>query len=382
MKKRLTAQAIVCLIMTVVLGMSCLFCGPHNKLSSLQNRIENLGIFGTSRKKSVIGQDGCTPIQVGDTMMWTFGDTIIGTWKGDLTVNATFEDSAVMKGMLSNTIAFTNIPDESTIQGLDFEFYHEKGSVAQFIKHLPGEDPSIWRFWAIDGIEIDGTVYVYYILVLIDKNLSKKENAGLPIRVKGVGIAEWKVPEKWHPGDPMAFRRTAKIFFEGEPVFGDAVIRRENHLFLIGHGPASKNKVPAFMARVPISSLKKRSGYEFLDAEGRWTPKIKSAAPIVDDVMGEPSLSYNEFMNEYLIIYCSLDGRIKFVSFNDFALIKNKRTAVIYMPPSLPSIPARPNLFYYSGKEIFSTGKALFAIYINPAIYQPMLLRIPYKYFQ
>ncbi len=180
----------------------------------------------------------------------------------------------------------------------------------------------------------------------------------------------------------MAFKRTARVFFEGEPVFGDAVVRRGNLLFLIGHGPAANNRVPAFIARVQISSLKNRSGYEFLDAEGHWSGKIKTAAPIADDVMGEPSLSYSSIINEYVVLYCSLDGKIKEVSFSDFNAIKNKKTAVIYTPPSLPFIPTRPRLDYYSGKEIFSTSRALYAIYINPAIYQPVLLRIPYHFLK
>jgi hypothetical protein len=380
--KRHTDGNITCLIMVAALSLSFLFCGSWDKISTQEPRIENMGIFGINRKQSVIGQDGCTPIPVGNTMMWTFGDTIIGTWKGDLTVNATFEDSAVMKGMISNSVAFTQIPDDTSIRNLDFTFYKEKGTVAQFIKNMPGEDPSVWRFWAIDGIEIEGTVYVYYIIVLIEKNLAKKENPGLPIRVKGVGIAEWKIPGGWKPGDPVNFKRTAKVFLEGEPVFGDGVIRRGNHLFLIGHGPAAKNRVPAFMARVPVSSIKKRASYEFLDADGHWTGAISAAAAVADDVMGEPSLSFNETIKEYIIIYCSLDGKIKTIQFNDFSLIRKKKTAVLYLPPSLPLIPARSHLAYYSGKEIYSTGRALYAIYINPAIYQPILLKIPYQCFR
>lgn len=381
-EKRPAVSTISFCIVTVALSLSFLFCASHDKLSYITDRIENLGIFGESRKKSVIGQDGCTPIELDDKMMWTFGDTIIGTWKGDLTVHSTFEDSAVMKGMISNSLAFTDIPVDSTIKDLEFTFYKEQGTVAQFIKPLPGEDPSVWRFWAMDGIKIDTTVYVYYMLVFIDRINKKKQETGLPIRVMGVGIAEWNVPDRWKPGDPVAFKRTARVFFEGEPVFGDAVVRRGNLLFLIGHGPAANNRVPAFIARVQISSLKNRSGYEFLDAEGHWSGKIKTAAPIADDVMGEPSLSYSSIINEYVVLYCSLDGKIKEVSFSDFNAIKNKKTAVIYTPPSLPFIPTRPRLDYYSGKEIFSTSRALYAIYINPAIYQPVLLRIPYHFLK
>ena len=366
-------------ILAIILGASFIFCAHPDALKHVQDRIQNLGIFGASRVKSVIGQDGCTPIRVGNYMMWTFGDTILGSWKGDLTVNSTFEDTAVMKSMISNSLAFTFVPDDDTIPDLDFQFYRERGEVAQFIKPFPGEDPAVWRFWAIDGIQIEGTVYVYYMLIYIDKNKPRRENA-LPIRVMGVGLAEWTMAPQWKPGDPISFKRSAKLFYEGEPVFGDAVIRHGEHLFLIGHGPASANRVPAFVARVRPAMIKKRSGYEFLMADGRWTASLRSAMPIAEDVMGEPSLSYNESLREYLVIYCSLEGHIKGITFTDFDVIKNKKTAVIYIPPSLPALPSRPHLAYYSGKEIFSTDRALYAIYINPAIYQPILLKIPYRY--
>ncbi|MBN2160033.1 MAG: DUF4185 domain-containing protein [Spirochaetes bacterium] len=340
--------------------------------------VKDLGIFGTSRKRSVLGQDGCTPIPIGNAMMWTFGDTILGTWKGELSSSATFEDSAVMKGMISNSLAFTRIPDDETIADLDFLFYKEEGTVAPFIKHNPGEDPSTWRFWAIDGILIGETVCVYYIIVKIDKSITVSESNPMPIRIEGVGLAEWRKPADWIPGDPVSFRRTVKLFSANEPVFGDSVIRHGDFLYLIGHGPAAGKRVPAYAARVPATSIRNRAAYKFLDDNGRWVAGIKNARPLFQDVMGELSLSYNERLGRYIIIYCSLDGMIKLAAFKDFPLVKSRETFIIYVPPTLPVIPSRPNLFYYSGKEILHTGRAIYAIYINPALYQPMLLKIPY----
>jgi hypothetical protein len=359
------------LYIILCLSLSCFFCFQPYK-------VENYGIFGESRKNSVIGQDGCTSIPIGNTMMWTFGDTILGTWKGYLSVSSTFEDAAVMKDMISNSLAFTSIPDDVRINNLNFIFYKEKGAVSQFIKPIPPEDPLIWRFWAIDGIKIENTVYVYYITIFIDKNATQNNKSFLPIRVMGVGLAEWRKPDAWKPGESVNFMRTVKLFHEGEPVFGDSVILHGDYLYLIGHGPAFEKRVPAYIARVSVSSLKKRSAYEFLDSMGGWTRNIKSANPIINDVMGELSLTYNEFLKQYVIIYCSLDGKIKSIVFPDFSQLKNKKAAVVYVPPPLPEIKSRPQLFYYSGKEIFHTQKAIYAIYINPAIYQPILLKIPY----
>lgn len=382
MIQRKNSLRIAGIIIIALNALSFLFCSTQATIDDLKGSVQNLGIFGESRIKSVVGQDGCTPIRIGNMMMWTFGDTILGSWKGEVTVNSTFEEAALMKGMLSNSLAFTGMPDDNNVRNLEFTFYREQSAVVQFIKPYPGEDPSVWRFWAIDGIEIDRTVYVYYIIVHIEKKDNSENRAEYPIRIMGVGIAEWHKPAAWKPGDPMHFTRSPLIFTEGEPVFGDAVVRRDDYLFVIGHGPASKTRVPAYVARVRIPSIKTRSRYEFLDSAGHWTRALVKAAPVMDDVMGEPSLSHNEILDKFIILYCSLDGKIKTVLFESFETIKNKKTAVIYIPPSLPAIASRRNLHYYSGKEIFSTSRAVYAIYIHPAIYQPILLRIPYSSFQ
>jgi hypothetical protein len=358
-------------VLAIILIFSFSSCGRNA-------RIENLGIFGENRKASVLGQDGCTPIPLNGIIMWTFGDTILGAWKGELTANSTFEDTAVMKGMISNSLAFTEVPDDRSIRNLAFRFYTTNGAVAQFIKTTQKEDPRVWRLWAIDGIKIDSTIYVYYIIVRIDKNITTKNAELLPIRVMGVGLAEWRMPAGWKPGSPVKFRRTVSLFREGEPVFGDSIMRIGDYLYLTGHGPSREGMVPAFIARVKVTAIRERGRYEFLDAGGKWSPRLDRAAPIVTDVMGEPSLMFNEHMRRYLFLYCSLDGRIKSIVFDDFRSALREKARVLYTMPRLPLIPSRDRLYYYSGKEVFQTRDAVYAIYINPAIYQPILIRIPY----
>jgi hypothetical protein len=342
-------------------------------------RIENLGIFGENRKASVLGQDGCTPIPINGIIMWTFGDTILGSWKGELNANSTFEDTAVMKGMISNSLAFTGVPDDDSINNLTFRFYTKKGSVVPFINTTPGEDPRVVRLWAADGIRIESTIYVYYMIVHINKITSPDKNGLLPIRVMGVGLAEWKMPRGWKPGSPVEFRRTATLFREGEPVFGDSVIRVGDYLYLSGHGPSRDGMVPAYIARVKASLIRIRNSYEFLDVNGNWSRRLDRAVPLAGDVMGEPSLMYNDLLKKYVFLYCSLDGHVKALVFENFRLAINNKSRIVYTPPRLPRIKSRGHLFYYSGKEIHQTANAVYAIYINPAIYQPILIRIPYS---
>lgn len=344
-----------------------------------KGKVENLGIFGLSRSQKVLGQDGCTPIPMGNIMMWTFGDTILGTWKGTLSLRSTFEETAIMKGMISNSLAFTEIPDDGTIKNLQFKFYEIDGRVAQFIKYNPGEDARILRLWPADGIRLGSTVYVYYYMILIGK-YGNSEGTGLPPLINlGTGIAEWEVPASWKTSDPVNFKRTVTIFSGKEPVFGDCVEKRGEYLYVIGRGFPVGGRTPAFIARVKASEIKNRKAYRFLDMNYRWSSEIGSLRPFFNDVAGELSLSYNEYLKKNIIIYCSLNGAIIYDAFNDYSMLKNTNARVLYAPAPLPRIKSRPLLFYYSGKEIFHTRNKIYAIYINPAIYQPILLEIPYS---
>jgi hypothetical protein len=118
-------------------------------------KVENLGIFGKSRLADVAGQDGCTPIPIDKKyVLWTFGDTIFGEWKGEVSVSMTFEDSARFKGMISNSLAVTEYPDDENILDLNFRFLKKRGKVTDFITPERKSDGAHCKIWAIDGIKI------------------------------------------------------------------------------------------------------------------------------------------------------------------------------------------------------------------------------------
>ncbi len=338
------------------------------------DRVENLGIFAEERKEAVIGQDGCTPVPVRDNLyFWTFGDTILGEWKGNLSVSATFEETAEMDSMLSNSLAFSEKPGDTNAEDLRLTFYRENGEITEFIKLRPGEDPHRTRLWAIDGIRLNDAVFVFYIQVSV-----VKDRSGVPFSVDGTGISRWDMPKGWTPGDRVNFRRLGLLFRGDEPTFGDAVIIKNSHLYLIGHRKERDGSVNACIARVAPEKIARRNGYEFLSAEGKWTGEVSSAGGFFGDVMGELSLSHNGRLGEFSIIYCSKGGIIRYVGFSGFDDIGTARSRVVYVPERLKPVKSRPFLFYYSGKEVFHTEDNIYAVYIHPSIYQPILIRIPY----
>jgi len=337
--------------------------------------VSNLGIFSIDRTRDVLGQDGCSSIKIDkNIMLWTFADTIIGKRTKKISVNSTFEEIGKMEGLLSNSIAFSDMPDDENIKTLKLFFYKKKGKVTQFINYKKGENPFKKRFWAIDGIKIQNKIYIFYMIV----NITRKKN--LPFVVDGIGIAKWRKPKNWSKGDAFSFRRVGKLFGKKYPTFGDAVFLKNNFIYLIGHKKV-KDKIYAYVSRVSKIDEKLLSwkNYFYLTKNGRWTKNFNNSVKLFGDIAGEPSISYNKILKKFVIIYCSRKGKIKFLAFKDFKNLKKIDPKVIYTPKKLPAIKNRSLYLYYSGKEIFATKNFIYAIYINPAIYQPILLKIPYS---
>ena len=333
-------------------------------------KTENFGIFGISRIATVAGQDGCTPVPLGNgTVLWTFGDTILGTWKRGLSLDTTFEKDGTFTGLLQGSAAFTDIPDDENVRDLKFRFITKNGKPVEIIGREKGDGR---RYWTVDGLRLGNSVFLYYMIM--DKDPSRRE---FPFRYSGMGLARWDMPVGWKPPDGVDFRKLGTIFNGNEASYGDSVIEREGYLYLAGH-LKNGNEISISIAKVRPEEIERREAYLFLTATGTWSGKSGEAARLFTDILGEPSLSYNENLQSYVIIYCGSGGKLKLVRFSDFSGLLSAVPSIVYEMPGLPEIKTRLFYFYYSGKEVFSTPRAIYAVYMNPAIYQPILVKIPY----
>lgn len=342
-------------------------------LFSCRPSIEPLGVFGPSRLKEVLGQDGVTPIPFDETCtLWTFGDTMLGSWKGGVSTSATFSEAANVRDMLSNSLAFTGPPKPGNVRELNFRFYKEQGRVAQFLKLKGGERPEYDRLWAVDGIRLGNRVYVYYLAIRIAKT-----GKPLDFGMRAVGIARWEPSAAWREGDRMSFTRLPDLFPGSHPAFGSCVMERGDYLYTVGHYTARDFSSPVKIARVRRTEIENGASYEFLAGDGGWVKDVSRAQAYLNDVMGECSLSYNEHLKSYVIVYCQVrTGNIVMVRFGDFGGLLRAGREIIYEPPRLLWKKGETQSWYYSGKEIFSSGNLLYAIYINPKEYQPYLLEV------
>ena len=348
----------------IVLLLALLSCAPE---------VAYLGIFGESRMRDVLGQDGVTPIALDDSItMWTFGDTILGAGRS-VTVYDTFDEGSDPTEMLSNSLAFTPRIASDNVEDLDFTFFKRGGKVVQFIEFRRGEDPRVDRLWALDGLRIDNAVYVYYLVIRITD-----PGRAFQFKLKAVGLARWEIPADWKMGDEVHFVRRANIFPDDYPGFGASVIQRGKYIYTVGQYTTEDLTSPIKVARVRVGRIEDPRAYEFLTRDG-WAGDIDLAEPFLGDVMGECSLTYNEYLKRYVILYCQLwTGRIVMVSFRRFSDLFSAQKREIFTMPELRSKDKR-KAWYYSGKEIFSEGRLIYALCINPLEYQPYLLRIKLK---
>ena len=358
---RLTALTVPVLVLLFLLS-----CAP---------KVEDLGIFAESRLQDVLGQDGVTSIPLSEKYtLWTFGDTILGSWKKDADPKAPFGERITMTAMLPNSLAYTRGMTAENLPNLKFTYHKEEGKVASFIKYKKGENPFRQRLWAFDGIRLGNRVYVYYGDIAIDD-----PTKALSFRMAGIGLARWDIPKNWTPEQGVNFVRLGHIFDGDGASFGSCVIERGGYLYLIGQYSTPDKKAPVKIARVLKEEVENGKAYRFLTADGRWVKNVEEAHPYLNDVAGECSLTYNEHLEKYIITYCQLpEGKIVVVPFKNFRDLKDASKEVLYTPPTLPPATGNQTPWYYSGKEVVNFGKTAYAIYINPIEYQPYLLKVTY----
>ncbi len=341
-------------------------------LSCSKPQVENLGFFAQNRGKSIVGLDGFSNIETkSGKVIWTFGDTILGEWKNPPTVNDTFENSAVMEKMIPNSIAVTEKLTENNISDLKFNFYSLNKN--KYPTELIREKYPVnhIRVWPLDGIELEGKIFLFYVKI---KLVADKNN---PFKIIANGIAEIKIDTSENTILKAETTSIKELNPPGMISLGDAVIKKDSFIYIAGRKTNNAGLPCIYFARTILQNFVNTDKYEYLSQDGTWLDKFSEAGTFFSPAAGEFSLSYNEYLKSYIVIFMGLDGILKTAVFSDFNKIGQEKN--IYTPQKLPKIDKRPFMFYYSGKEIFHSEKFIYAVFINPAVYQPVLIKIPYS---
>ncbi|MDT8286291.1 MAG: hypothetical protein RQ748_04190 [Elusimicrobiales bacterium] len=332
---------------------------------------ENFGVFAPSRLETVLGQDGVTPIPVTTPdgrrfLFWTFGDTILGDWKGPVVTTATvnFSDAADMKAMPPNTAAWTVVPSSAaSLAALEFNFFMKDGKVSQPIPYLDGEDPFVKRLWAAGGAQVKKDLYVYFMDIDLER-----EKGPMAFRPLGTGLAKTRIGKDFPPDD-IVFERVKGFSLPGF-IAGDGVVDRGRYLYLAARAARAgdANFDALCFLRVKKSRIEKASAYQRLLPSGKWGEG--EPALFFDDMGGEVSLTWDPAREEYTVFYMSSrEQAVKMMTFADFARLPRGAAAkTVYIPP------AKPGHLFYSAKEIWRDEERVHVVYMDPSVYQPVLV--------
>ncbi len=337
-------------------------------ISCSKPQVENLGFFAQNREKSIVGLDGFSNIETKNgKVIWTFGDTILGEWKNPPTVNDTFENSAVMEKMIPNSIAVTEKLSENNISDLKFNFYSYNKYPKEFIKE--NSYLKNIRVWPLDGIELENRIFLFYVKI---KLAADKDN---PFKIIANGLSEIKINIEENTISETQSNTIKELNPQGMISLGDSVITNGSFIYIAGRKSNPTGLPCIYFARTDIHNFINPDKYEYLSQKGNWKENFSNAGTFFSPAAGEFSISYNEYLKSYVVIFMGLDGILKSAVFSDFNKIGPEKD--IYTPQKLPKIDKRPFMFYYSGKEIFHSEKFTYAVFINPAVYQPVLIKIP-----
>jgi hypothetical protein len=265
--------------------------------------------------------------------------------------------------MPCNTLALSDVPEEEeNYKKLMFKFYPGAPAVSEFIKYRQGENPFITRLWADDGIQTDGGVYVFYM----EAAVTTENPSGF--KFIGTGLAKAKIPEN---AEISGFNFERVEFNTKDILLGDSVIEKDGYVYILGRisKKADGNLNALCAARVKAPQIEDLSAYEFLSRDGRWQKDEKGA--FFDDIAGEASLAYDEKTDTFRIVYMSgKTQEIKLVEFKNLKNLAQEPAAIrVYKPEP------KKDILYYSAKEIFHSKTAVHIIYMDPSIYQPILIK-------
>jgi hypothetical protein len=371
----------------------------------------------------VLGHDGAYSIPLKDgKVFWCFGDTLLGPErkeydpkKVDLT-EWCFNDPWAKKNirMISNSGLISQAQKIQELITGGFQYYtqecnleDEKVVEAREIipvpKKLQGTMKERMAFWPFDGIEVDGTLYVFYFMV---KCIMTK------MYVYGAGLAKSTYPyenfQRLCSTDPVLNGKTDKsersyVWWDNSrslrnlrqvPGFGTAVLKRtnDNYLYLYGSKLEKTGKCVVHavsLARVRKNAIEYLEEYQYLiespsernSYKCEWGDRPRESAIIFDGNANELSVSYNPYLEKYVTVYSSTRS-----------LFKERECDEIHMrvadrpegPWSLPMVIYRPERswkkdFCYAAKEhpeYSSDGKTVFVTYVSHQRYFPELVEV------
>lgn len=310
--------------------------------------------------------------------MFVFGDTFIG----DVDENGNRIDNSFIR----NSYAILNgiKPDPENIG-----FYWDQSNPDQpgttFIPQFPPNESGDW-FWPMDGIAIDGTIYLYGL------RLETGGGGGaFNFKLVGVSLLSFELNSE---NEIINYKeQDTPLFYVDETtgseiVFGQAVMSMTETSgysnpdgFIYVYGPRNTSTGKELVAaRVLPEDIENFQNYEFWNGE-MWTSDISTCASLTDKISQEFSIHPDEdgsFLLVFSINFTSVavrTGESPIGPFEFYQIIWNS-----------PEVPEKPNIMIYNAKAhphlsqadnwliSYNVNSSDFSAFTDADIYRPRFI--------
>ncbi|NLO90747.1 MAG: DUF4185 domain-containing protein [Elusimicrobia bacterium] len=256
--------------------------------------------FDKAASAPLMGQDAAYSIPLGDNeSLWCFGDTVIAD---------VVDGKEVLRAMPSSTSAIYRSSDIYSIKG-NLEYIRDKDGLPAYTIPLGEYLPYYYvrKYWPQHGVKVNGKVYLYYSII------QAFGTGGMDFAQVGQGLAVSK-------DNGRTFRQIKlpcgyAFWNDVQPAFGGAVYKGgDGWLYVYGRGLSGPGEYSLFLARVMGENIERPSMYLYfsgMDGEQPvWTADILKAKPVLQRGESELSVSRNEYLGGYLMLYSAL-GRVE-----------------------------------------------------------------------
>jgi hypothetical protein len=229
----------------------------------------------------VTGRDGGAAAMVGGRMLWTFNDTLLNVFGAD-----GFSYRSATAGWASG-------PSLLLDEALD-----ANGAPLQLVPYTPEEiafnrargPDERFALWpdAVVPDEAGGALVFSAYLRLLPRALSWDR--------LGVSVAQLE------KGALVARRRPGVLFGPPEPGFDTGAVVVDGLLYLYACDPPPGAPRGCPVARAPLSMASSHDAWKAWTGTA-WSSDLASARPVVEDVPGELSVSWNAYLRSFLAVH-------------------------------------------------------------------------------
>ncbi len=350
--------------------------------------VRDLGAQLVANDYKMVGQDGAYSIELSDSTLFYFGDTLIGEreenkslWyidgepvgPKDMSGRGTFEK------MINNTGLITKQKDLSF--GLrKYDYITEEDQLKQLVPLRDDEDPDWIRIWCLHGIEIEDKLYLFYIKV---KTI---EEGVFPVNFEIIGSGVAVGNKKSWEFERLNFNGDDMIWKADQPHFAPVALKgNDGYVYLYGVLQDEAKIQNCYLAKCKINAIEDFGSYEYFDAEsGTWSKDINRISPVFSGMPNELSVSYNEYLQKYIAVFSlDLTGKIIMKTSENPWGPWNEEPVLLHQVLVNRKYEIPYPTLIYAGKEhpmlSKNNGKTIYVTYIEFEEYFPHLLEITFE---